>query len=207
MTDAPAATRARRAGWRDSRLWVGVALVAGSVLLGASLMGSADDQVEVWAADGDLRPGQTLGEGDLVATGVRFAEDEDAGRYLRVGEGLPDDATLARGVGDGELVPRAALGEQRRGLLEVPIAVPAEEVASTVTVGSVVDLWVTDPSAPDAELVLDDVVVLALPGGEESFGPTGNRQVLIGVSDADDPGIGRAIAAAKDDRVLISRQG
>lgn len=207
MTDAPAATRARRAGWRDSRLWVGVALVAGSVVLGASLMGSADDRIEVWAAGHDLRPGQPVESEDLVPMRVRFDDTEDAGRYLRVDDGLPDDAVLARGIGDGELVPRTALSDQRRGLLEVPIAVPPEEVASTVTVGSVVDVWITDPAAPDAELVLDDVVVLALPGGDESFGPTGNRQVLIGVSDADDPGIGRAIAAAKDDRVLISRQG
>lgn len=207
MTDAPPAARATRPGWRDPRLWVGVALVAGSVLLGASLLGGADDDIEVWVAAGDLRPGQPVTESDLAARRVRFADADDAGRYFRVGDALPEDAVLARGVGEGELLPAAALGGGQGGLLEVPIPVPPEEVAATIDVGSVVDVWITDDTRPDAELVLDDVVVLALPSGDQAFGPSGNQQVLVGVDDPDDPGIGRAIAAAKDGRALISRQG
>ena len=207
MTEAPLATRATRPGWRDPRLWIGTALVAGSVLVGASLLGGADDDIEVWAAAADLEPGHQVTEDDLAARRVRFSDPQDGDRYVRVGAELPADAVLSRGVGAGELLPATALGPAREGLLEVPIAVPPEEVAATVDVGSVVDVWISHETRPDAELALDDVVVLALPGGDESFGPSGNQQVLIGVRDPDDPGIGRAIAAAKDGRVLISRQG
>ena len=51
-TSAPAATRTRTPGWRDPRLWVGVVVVAGSVLLGARVVGAADEQeLAAWCRD------------------------------------------------------------------------------------------------------------------------------------------------------------
>lgn len=210
MTDAPDAARAARPGWRDPRLWIGVALVAASVLVGSRLLGGADDTIEVWAASGDLAAGQEVTEDDLTARRVRFDDDVDAGRYLRVGDDLPDQATLARAVGAGELLPTAALGRADDGLLEVPIWAPYDAIPGNLTAGSTVDVYVTPFSgdrAGGAQLVLDDVVVIAAPRSAESFGPSGNRQVLIGVSDEDQSGVGLALAAAKDDRVAIAREG
>jgi len=211
MTDAPHAARAGRSGWRDPRLWIGVALVAASVLAGAKLLGGADNTIEVWVAAADLAEGQPVTDRDLTAQRVRFDDQADAERYLKVGEEIPDEATLARAVGDGELVPAAALGERDEGLLEVPIWAPSERIPASVAAGSTVDVWVTQPAGEGrgagSRLVLDDVVVIAAPRVEESFSPTGNRQVLVGVRDGDDPGIGLALAAAKDDRVAIIRQG
>jgi hypothetical protein len=43
------ALRVRRPGWRDPRLWIGVVLVAGSVVAGARLLAAADDTVQVWS--------------------------------------------------------------------------------------------------------------------------------------------------------------
>ena len=209
ITDAPPAARAGRPGWRDPRLWIGVALVAASVVGGAKLLGGADNTIEVWVAAGDLAEGQPLTEGDLEARRVRFDDNADQ-RYLKVGDDLPDDATLARPVGDGELVPAAALGAPDDNLLEVPIGAPSDAIPASVAAGSPVDVWVTPASgdrAAGARLVLDDVVVISAPRSEESFSPTGNRQVLVGVRNGDDPGIGLALAAAKDDRVAIIRQG
>jgi hypothetical protein len=210
ITDAPPAARAGRPGWRDPRLWIGVALVAASVVAGGRLLGGADDTIEVWAAAGDLAEGQPLSRADLAARRVRFDHDADAARYLLVGSELPTDATLARAVGDGELVPQAALGTPADHLLEVPIWAPSDAIPASVGAGSTVDVWVTPAPgarASGARLVLDDVVVIAAPRTDESFSPTGNRQVLVGVRDGDDPGIGLALAAAKDDRVAIIRQG
>lgn len=209
-SDAPSAVRAARPGWRDPRLWIGVALVAASVVGGARLLGGADNTIEVWVAATDLAEGRPLSEADLAARRVHFDEPADAERYLRVGAALPGDTTLARAVGDGELVPRAALGAPDDGLLEVPIWAPSDAIPSSVAAGSTVDVWVTPVSggrASHARLVLDDVVVIAAARTEESFSPTGNRQVLVGVRDGVDPGIGLALAAAKDNRVAIVRQG
>ena len=41
-------------GWRDPRLWIGIAIVAVSVVAGARLLAAADDSVTVWAAAADL---------------------------------------------------------------------------------------------------------------------------------------------------------
>lgn len=210
MTDAPPAARATRPGWRDPRLWTGVALVAASVLAGARLIGGADHTIEVWAASADLTVGQEVREGDLVARRVRFDDAADADRYLRVGEALPDEATLARAVGSGELLPAAALGAPTEGLLEVPIWAPYDAIPGNLAAGARVDVYVTPLSGEartGAELVLDDVLVLAAPRGDSSFGPTGNRQVLVGVTDEDQAGVGVALAAAQDNRVAIAREG
>jgi hypothetical protein len=56
-------------------------------------------------------------------------------------------------------------------------------------------------------LVLDDVTVVALPRGEDAFGPGGARQVLVGVVDGAAPEVGQVLAAAKDDRIVITKQG
>lgn len=184
-----------------------MALVAASVLVGARVLGGADDTIEVWAASGDLAAGQPVTEGDLVARRVRFADDEDADRYLRVGDDLPEEATLARSVGDGELLPSGAFGAADEGLLEVPIAIPADVVPASVGAGSTVDVWVTDADRRSSELVLDDVVVIAVPDVDEAFGPGGNRQVLVGVPDDAEKGVGVVLAAARDGRVSIAREG
>src|SRR5690242_19393518 len=86
----PAAARAVRPAWRDTRLWIGVALVAASIVLGARVMASADDMTSVWAARADLQPGATIDSSDLVAVRVRL-DDGSAGRYVLVGGELPGD--------------------------------------------------------------------------------------------------------------------
>ncbi len=210
--DAPPAVRARGPGWRDPRLWLGIALVTVSVLVGARLLGGADDTVEVWSADADLAAGQPVTEADLVARRVRFDDEADGARYVRVGDPLPVDAALSRAVGAGELLPATALGAAEEGLVEVPVWAPAEVIPASIEPGSTVDVWVTPTpgsgsTVKGSVLVLDDVVVIAVPRGEDSFGPGGNRQVLIGVTDGAAPEVGRALAAAKDNRIVITRQG
>ena len=59
--DVPVATRAASAGWRDPRLWVGVVLVVGSVVVGARVLATADDHTSVWVAARDLAPGTVIG--------------------------------------------------------------------------------------------------------------------------------------------------
>src|SRR6195952_1575831 len=75
MTDTPAARRAAAPGWRDPRLWVGVAIVAASVLVGALVLGSSDDTVPVWAAGDAMGAGHVLTSDDLTVRRVRFADD------------------------------------------------------------------------------------------------------------------------------------
>ena len=107
---ATPAQRVRRPGWRDPRLWVGVVLVAGSVVAGSRLLAAADDTVQVWAASSDLGAGARLTEEDLVAARVRFADESTLAGYFTVDDELPADLELVHGVRAGELLPRAAVG-------------------------------------------------------------------------------------------------
>jgi hypothetical protein len=211
--DVPPATRARPPGWRDPRLWVGIALVAVSVVAGARLLGAADDSVTVWAAASDLAPGDRLGVDDLVATSVRFAEPADLDRYLATDAPLPDDLQLVRGLGEGELVPAAALGSaEESGTVTLSLSFPGELVPSGIATGSVVELWVV-PAQDDrrADLtgpVLSDVVVIDAPTATDSLGSVGaGRQLVLGIPRDESAALAELLAASEEQRVRVLGQG
>lgn len=206
-SDTPAAARSVTSPWRDTRLWIGVALVAGSIALGARVLAGADDMTQVWAARVDLQPGAPVSADDVVARSVRL-DNAAAGRYLPVDGPWPDEDHLLRGVGEGELLPAAALGSPERGVVAVPISVPAGAVPPSVAAGAVVDVWVTSGDrGEDAAPILDDVVVLEVPPVEELLGAGGDRQVVVGVPADAREGVGKVLAAGRDGRVSITREG
>jgi hypothetical protein len=211
--DVPAATRARPPGWRDPRLWVGVALVAVSVVAGARLLGGADDSVTVWAAATDQAPGDRLTEDDLVAASVRFGEPTDLDRYLATDEPLPDELQLVRGLGAGELVPAAALGSaEDSDTVSLSLSFPSDLVPSGIATGSVVELWVvpgeqsrrTELSGP----TLSDVVVIDAPTAAESLGSVGGgRQLVLGIPRDESEALAEILAASEEQRVRVLGQG
>ena len=206
-SDPPAALRTRAPGWRDPRLWLGVAIVAASVLAGARLLARADDTVPLWAARADLASGDVVETGDLVARRVHFADEKDQLRYLRADQPLPGDQHLLRGVAAGELVPAAALGEAAEtGLLTVPLSVPALGVPPDLGPGSHVDVWVTSETS-DGDLVskplLTGVVVIAAPPSAESFGISGDRQLVLGVAEEQSEALGRTLAAVGEASITV----
>ena len=191
---APPATRAARPGWRDPRLWLGVAIVAASVVAGSRVLAAADDVVSVWAVTEDAAPGARLDAEDLEVRRVRFAEAGELERYVPVEEELPSEVVLTRGVGAGELLPRGAIGsaqDTERAVLR--IAVAEEQVPATVEAGAVVDVYLLDdgggveetgqPSRDDVgEPVLEGVGVLEAPGVGDGFSGTGNRSLDLAVT-------------------------
>jgi hypothetical protein len=184
---SPAATRGSRPSWRDPRLAVGIGLVAVCALVGARVLGGADDTVAVWSVTSDVVPGQTVALAGLRAVTLRFTDDVDANRYLSADQPLPGNAVLARAVGAGELLPRDALdADGTMRLVELPLSVQSDAVAATVRAGTVVDVWVTPKSDQDdrSVRVLSAVPVLDAPQGESSLGPSSTRQVVVGL-DAD----------------------
>ncbi|MFI2707917.1 hypothetical protein ACH5WX_10255 [Nocardioides sp. CER28] len=192
LSGAPAAQRLPRAGWRDPRLWVGAAIVAVSVVAGARLLAAADDTVAVWVASGDLAAGAPLTAGDLERHQVRFADGDDLDGYFRASD-PPPVGVLLRGVGSGELVPRAAVGAAgQNGTVQVPLSVDPEQVPPSVGAGSVVDVYLlgragtrdTDPPG-DAEPALAAVGVVDAPDVEDSFVVSGKRQLVLAVPEDD----------------------
>ena len=205
--DVPAASRTTSPGWRDPRLWIGIALVTGSVVAGARILAGADDMTAVWSASSDLVAGQTLTADDLTATRVRFDDDADGERYLAVDDQLPAALTLTRPLATGELVPASALGEQSHDdTVAVSIAVSAEHVPTDLVRGSRVDVWVIGEdrrSRAAAELVLGDVLILDAPLVSDSFASATSRQLVLAVPHDDEESLGQVLAASGDNRVRV----
>src|SRR3954468_7987606 len=83
ITDVPAARRASPPGWRDPRLWVGLAIVPASIVAGGLVLGTSDQTVPVWAAADTLGAGHVLTADDLAVRRVRFADTDATTIYLR----------------------------------------------------------------------------------------------------------------------------
>ena len=209
----PAATRSRAPGWRDPRLWIGVVVVAGSVLLGVRVVGAADDSTTVWAAATELAPGTALEADDLVPVRVRFTDETDLSAYLTADDALPADATLTRGVGAGELVPAAALGAAGdTGLLQVPVAVEPEQLAGAVTTGSRVNVYLVSRGGADrghdsGEPVLEDVAVLDAASPDEGFSASGLRRLVLGVPEEDASRFYGLLGSLSDPLVSVAARG
>jgi hypothetical protein len=204
---APPAVRAASPGWRDPRLWIGVAIMAVSVIAGARLVGSADDSVTVWAVASDLGPGDTVTADDLTARRVRFVEAGDLDRYFSADEELPADLRLQRGVGEGELLPRSAVDPSgETDAMELPVAVEATRVPPGVQSGWVVDVYVVERRS-DGRPVLTGVTVLEAPPADESFAVSGQRQVVLAVTDAEAQQFFRATGSVDAPALTIVRRG
>lgn len=209
----PSAVRSRRPGWRDPRLWVGVALVAGSVVLGARLLAAADDMVTVWSAGSDLGVGQRLEPDDLVAQRVRFDDARAVAGYLGADDELPADATLVRPVAAGELVPAAALGSaQDSGRVELPLSVDPERLPD-LGAGMTVDVYLLatgrDADGRRIELdpgpVLADVTVVDASTPDGGFGSSGQRRVVVAVPEDDADAYVALLGRLGEPTVLVSR--
>lgn len=204
--EAPPAVRAASPGWRDPRLWIGVAIVAVSVVLGARVVGAADDSVTVWAVATDLGPGDTVAADDLTPRRVRFADAGDLDRYFLADEELPADFRLEHGVGAGELLPRSAVGTSGEGdALELPVAVETTRVPPGVQSGWVVDVYLAGSAG--GRPVLTAATVLEAPPAGETFAVSGQRQVVLGVTDAEAQRFFRATGSVDAPVLTIVRRG
>jgi hypothetical protein len=193
IMEPPPARRASPPGWRDPRLWVGLAIVAASVFAGALVLGSSDETVPVWAASGPLGAGHVLTSADLAVRRVHFVDSGAASLYLRADQRLPADLRLSRDVGAGELVPKAALSPStEHDQREVPVSVSPDEVPRDVGVGDVVDVYVRPAahtgcegsSVCDGHPALSGVTVLDAPAADDAFGSDGTRMIVLGLSGA-----------------------
>ena len=209
----PPALRASTPGWRDPRLWIGLVIIAVSVVAGARLFAAADDSVAVWSVSADMGAGDQVTESDLVARRVRFAEAGDLDRYFRASDALPSDLELLHGVGEGELLPRAAVGDAAESnTQQISIEVEPGKLPSSVAPGSVVDIWLVDTDASNKsqtdtpEPALEGVTVVDVPAPEESFGSaTGRRAVVLAVPAEDVGAYYGLLAGVPDPNLSVAR--
>lgn len=178
---SPSATRVQRRRWRDPRLWLGVVLVLGCVVVGARVLAAADDTVAVWVLDADQPAGSDLAESDVHPVDVHFADPADGRRYLPATEPLPPGLHLVREVGAGELLAAAAVSTDPGSVpAQLPLGVSDPGLPADLAPGESVDVWAvpTDDRAGASALALRSVDVLSV-ASAGAAGPGGDRQVLV----------------------------
>ncbi len=185
---SPAARRVTVARWRDPRLWLGLLLVCGSVVVGAKLLAAADDTVAVWQLGETASAGVPVDASDLRAARVHFEDEAVAAEYWLTSREFPTDARLSRDVSAGELLSAAAIATgDASSLRRMPLNVSSSGYPVGLAVGDHVEVWAVpdDGRATDPQQVLADVTVMAL-GADGMAGVGGDRDVAVSLpTDAD----------------------
>jgi hypothetical protein len=186
MPMAASAPRLRRPGWRDPRLIVGLVLLFGSVAAGARLVAEAGQLRAVYAARTALPPGTALTADVLRVVRVRV-EGSGAG-YLDANSPLPAGAVLVRTVGEGELIPMAAIGSSA-SLNVRPVVIPFDgQPPRGLAAGGRADIWAASPNREQSgngyrapRQIAFAVVVFAVsgPGTGLNSGRSGSLEVLV----------------------------
>lgn len=137
------ASRPRRT--TDPRLFIGLALVLASVAGVVGIVAATDDGIEVYAAPRLLIEGERVSAEDLDLRVVGLGAESD--RYLRPEHVDQGTVVVSRTVGAGELVPLAAVGDERSTAATTVVVALASPLGATVAPGDTLDLW----SAPAIE--------------------------------------------------------
>lgn len=197
-----------RGSRRDLRLAAGVALVVLSVVLGARVLASADDRVQVWSLASPLAAGTTLQADDLVAVPVAL---DDIAAYVPATADVVGQVLL-RDAGAGELLPAAAVGEGGAGERRL-VTVPVDPLHAPpgLARGERVDVYVTPADGAAVGSGVDVLPALVLegalvddPGAADASGVTELIGVVLDVSAAD---ADRAVAAARAGDADLVRVG
>ncbi len=182
-------TRLTRPAWSDPRLVLGVLLVLGSTVLGATVVAASGSTSGYWAVRDDVKQGDPVQRGDLVRADAQVSGDA-ADLLMPVDEPLPErlgSLVWSRDLRGGALVDRAALAsEATEHVAELPLSVTAGAAPADLKRGDRVDVWVGPGPGDDAGITsaraLRNVRVVSTGGSASSLEGAATRTVLVDVS-------------------------
>lgn len=171
---SPAPTRFRAPRWLDLRLLLGIALVLGSVLLGARVVASADERTAVWRTTQALSAGTVITQDDVEVARVQLG---DTAGYLSAADPIVGQAAT-RDLGSGELVARSAIDATPPG---TTITIPVSSLNSPVVQrGARVAIWVSTPVCT-AVVVLPEAAVQDIADNRGGFSASSQIGVVVRV--------------------------
>lgn len=131
--------RARRNPRKDPRLIAGIALVIGSMIIGALAFTAISATTPVLVATTDIAEGDVLRASDFAVTEVRIGDATDA--YVADASQINDGALASRRIGEGEFLAKSAVGQTEESALR-PVSVPLDDsLAASLVPGARVELW------------------------------------------------------------------
>ena len=125
----------------DTRLVVGLLLVALSVLGGLRLAATSDETVAVYVATRDLPADRLLSAKDLRVTRIRASDDTLAGLLVATSGSPPVHRVLRFPVAEGGLVATSSLGGTTSQGREITVPIGADHaLGGALEVGDRVDI-------------------------------------------------------------------
>lgn len=202
---SPTAARLARPRWLSARMVVGVLIVLLSVVTGVRVISAADQTVPVLVAAQNLAPGQPLTPDLVRLQHVRL--DQGLENYLtgEIGSGY----IVVRPVGQGELLPKAAIGPavEADDTRYITLPLDGSELPHGIAAGDVVDVWLTplDEAKPARLLMTAVSVTAASTGGGGLTDASRHAQVTLAVTGDDvEESIATLVAAARAGRVYLA---
>ncbi len=133
----PPQRRSRR--YFDARLVVGLVLVVASIAAVVGIVAAGDDGEDVVVAPRLVTAGELLTLDDLEVRRVTLGIDGHG--YLTPADVPESGVVVARTIGAGELVPRAAVGDTRGPRATTVVVSLSTALGATVRPGDFLDLW------------------------------------------------------------------
>ena len=133
--------------FKNSRLAMGLALLISALLAGTLIAREANRTVYVWAANGELAPGNTIAATDIKPIAVLLPES--AKNYISANAQLIG-ATVTHRVGLGDLIPVSAVTVDSEKLTHraVPLTIEPTDLPGDLGRGEVIDLYAIPNSSP-----------------------------------------------------------
>jgi SAF domain-containing protein len=138
MTAIESARPRPRAFRGDARFFLGILLIAASVVGVWFVVSASRQTVPAFVATRTIVSGEAVGDDDLRLVDVSLGQLEAA--YLTA-DALEAGLVATRTVSEGELVPQSALGAAAAAATTTVVLHSAVEVPGSVEAGSVVEVW------------------------------------------------------------------
>jgi hypothetical protein len=174
---SPTPRRVQTPSWLDPRLLLGLALVLGSVLVGAKVVTAANHSYRMLAVNRDLAAGTVLSTAELSTVHVRLSSSSRAAYLDSAGKAV--GRRLNRALARGELVPAAAVATPA-ALTTVTIPFGAD-AAPALAPGQRMRIWLSTKACPSAVLLADVTVQAVHISGGGSFSSAGGQNVVVSV--------------------------
>jgi Chaperone for flagella basal body P-ring formation len=195
---SPPARRVRPPSWLDLRLIAGVVLVLASVVGGALALSSADHRQARWAVKRDLAAGTVLTSADLQAVRVQLGGTDQ--QYLPVTEPVVGRALQAP-VQAGQLLPRSVLATPDQG---IAVTVPLRpDNGPAIQQGDRITVWLSTKSCQGLVLLSGVPVQSVSRSADAGFGSDTGSVLVVDLPGSD----ARRVVAALDLDGAVIRAG
>lgn len=177
---SPTPRRVKTPSWLDRRLVTGVVLVLVAVLVGASVLSSADKRQPVWSLTHDVAAGTVLTGADVRP--VRVQLGSAAAGYLPITEAVAGK-TVRHAMGGGQLLPRDEVAVPPGG---VTVTVPVQpQNAPGIGRGDRVTVWISTKSCRGVVLISGVPVQSADRASRAGFGSDSGSLLVLRVPSAE----------------------